>query len=53
MKIKRIRVVNTKLWKIKPVAGEIFRIGGDAYICYFTFWTYAIIQFDHTMEWEW
>ena len=53
MKWKRIRLVNTQQWTVKPVAGHMFRIGGDAYNCWFTFGHYAVIQFDHKMTWEW
>ena len=53
MKIKRLKIVNTKKWGIEPWAGATFRLGGDVYTCHFILGHYALIEFDHTMEWEW
>jgi hypothetical protein len=53
MKTKMLRVVDIKDWALTPKAGEMFRVGGDAYYCYFTWWRFAVTRFDHTMEWEW
>jgi hypothetical protein len=52
-KTKMLRIVSTRQWGIRPEAGHLFRIGGDAYYCYFTFLGIAVMRFDHTMSWEW
>ena len=48
-----MRIVNIKKWAYPPRAGEMFRVGSDAYKCYFVLWGYALIKFHHTMKWEW